>query len=629
VEAIDLPAPAIEPSHRSRSALVTLFSGAVALAAVIVMLVWARRGDVAGSEWAHGVEWPVQLTTNAGLDLQPALSPNQDAIAFVSDRTGSFEIYVKALDGSATETALTDDSGQNVQPSWSPDGMFIAYHSQRKGGIWIVPSRGGTGGGTARQIVTEGSKPAWSPDGASIAYQSDEHADVAPFGFAAQNGSTIRLVSAAGADPTEFTHSGAPPGGHAAPTWSPDGRYVLFAVFDGGSSNGLWLVDRRTGSTRLLYKRDEVYESAFAPDASSIYVAGGDALITRLSFDAATGTISGSPELIPIPGVPGVRGLSISRDGSRLAFAGLGLSSQIWAQPIRMDGTAAGPPRALTSDTSRRNSIPVVSPDGMKVAYMSKRRGELGNLWMMNIDGSHPIQLTSDRAFESQPVWSADGTRVVYHSRGGTEDGFFSVDVTTRKTSVLFRFDAGRSSTGDAPRAAAEIAELRLSPSTKQLAFSVREPPIGRRVLYASTLEGRPPRRLTDGSMSVGYPAWSPDERRLAVEIMDGSSTQAAVIEMETGVLRPLTDARGQSWVRSWSPDGRKVAAAVMRDGLWSLHALDANGGPARVMTPPGPPRVFVRYPDWSARGDLVVFERAEMVGNVWLLTRRAAQSSD
>jgi Tol biopolymer transport system component len=34
---------------------------------------------------------------------------------------------------------------------------------------------------------------------------------------------------------------------------------------------------------------------------------------------------------------------------------------------------------------------------------------------------------------------------------------------------------------------------------------------------------------------------------------------------------------------------------------------------------------VFVRYPDWSARGDLMVFERAEMTGNIWLLERRTA----
>ena len=155
---------------------------AIALATMVaVVLVWQRQGsDVSGSERGHGVQWPTQLTTNAGLDLHPALSPHGDAIAFVSDRSGSFEIFVRALHGSATEMPLTSDAGHNVQPSWSPDGKFVAYHSQRHGGIWIVPSRGGT----PTQIVTEGSKPSRSPDGTSIADQSDEHADVARFGFA-------------------------------------------------------------------------------------------------------------------------------------------------------------------------------------------------------------------------------------------------------------------------------------------------------------------------------------------------------------------------------------------------------------------------------------------------------------
>jgi Tol biopolymer transport system component len=71
--------------------------------------------------------------------------------------------------------------------------------------------------------------------------------------------------------------------------------------------------------------------------------------------------------------------------------------------------------------------------------------------------------------------------------------------------------------------------------------------------------------------------------------------------------------------VRSWSPDGGRLAAAVLRDGQWSLRALDLSGG-EQVITPPAPPRVFVRYPDWSARGELVVFERSEMTGNIWLM---------
>ena len=81
-----------------------------------------------------------------------------------------------------------------------------------------------------------------------------------------------------------------------------------------------------------------------------------------------------------------------------------------------------------------------------------------------------------------------------------------------------------------------------------------------------------------------------------------------------------MTHERGQTWVRSWSPDGRKIAAAVLREGRWSLQAIDVAGGGERAIMPPAPPRVYFRYPDWSPRGDLVVFERGEMVGNVWTI---------
>jgi TolB protein len=311
----------------------------------------------------------------------------------------------------------------------------------------------------------------------------------------------------------------------------------------------------------------------------------------------------------------------MSADGRRLGFAGLSTSSQLWAQHVSPDGSPKGDAVALTRDTSRRNSLPSISPDGSKIAYMSLRRGELPNVWLMDIDGRNALQLTSDETAEHQPKWFPDGQRIAYPSNRGNVRGVWSVSITTRREELLF--DMAR--TREVPRAAAplngRLAELDLAPSMSQAAFSLVAPPLGRRLLYVAGIDPFAPRALTDGTQSVGYPAWSRDERYIAVEVKDGSSTHAAIIDVQSGAMRRLTNERGQTWVRSWSPDGRKVAAAALRQGVWSLRAIDVETGLHMTISPPLGPGVFVRYPEWSPLGKAVVYERGETHGNIWMLT--------
>ena len=141
----------------------TLFPAmAVGLTAAIVLLgftAWPQRSAATEEvERTLGpradIASPVQLTTHPGLDLHPSFAPQGDAIAYASDRTGSFELYVRALSGTATEVPLTSDGRHNVQPAWSPDGSLIAFHSHGRG-IWVMPARGGVG----RQLAGEGSHP--------------------------------------------------------------------------------------------------------------------------------------------------------------------------------------------------------------------------------------------------------------------------------------------------------------------------------------------------------------------------------------------------------------------------------------------------------------------------------------
>ena len=153
-----------------------------------------------------------------------------------------------------------------------------------------------------------------------------------------------------------------------------------------------------------------------------------------------------------------------------------------------------------------------------------------------------------------------------------------------------------------------------------RIAFSLMTPPSGRRLLYVAAARPFEPRALGSPTISTGYPAWSPDETLLAVEIKDGGSTQAGVVDLHSGALRQLSHARGQTWVRSWSPDGKKMAVAAQRDGTWSLRWIDVKTGKESLFAPENPPRVYVRYPDWSAQGDRLLFERGEIRGNIWTI---------
>ena len=613
----DVPYKPWWPANRDA----TLAAVAAIACALVVTAGWmntrlapSQEVVIADAAAVH-VPWPVQVTTHHGLDMGPAFSPRGDALAFASDRSGAFELYVRPLGEGGTESALTADGGQNVQPAWSPDGTLIAYHSNRGGGIWVMPARGGV----ARQVAAEGSRPAWSPDGRRIAYQSDEHVDVTPSAFGASAGSTIWVVNPDGTGARAMTSSARPLGGHASPAWTPDGRFIGFTVFDGGRENGAWLVDTSTGLVTQLESGVRVYELAFAPDGRSIYMAGGEALIYRLPFDPQKGVRSGPLEPMALPGVPGVRGLSVSPDGTRLSFAGLALNSQVWSQPIRADGSAGGEATALTRDTSRRTSMAVISPDGSRIAYMSSRRGDPPNVWVMDIDGGGKVQVTSSDAAEGKPSWFPDGERLAYFSNRGESNGLWSLAVSTRRETLLLdvasqagaRFATGRPS------------EMEPAPSMTRAVLSVVGEPDARRRLYTTSLAAFEPKPIGSFTDSVGYPAWSPDERQLAVEIKDGSSTQAGVVDLSTGTLRRLTNERGQTWVRSWSPDGRKIAVAVLRGGQWSLRWIDVRTTGQGEITAPAPPNVYLRYPAWSPRNDVVVFERGELHGNIWMVPLR------
>ena len=176
-----------------------------------------------------------------------------------------------------------------------------------------------------------------------------------------------RSSDADGNNPRQLTASRPAARRSCLPGLDRDGRFVAFSVFDGARNNGVWLVSVETGETRPAAQRRcavitssrsrptirrSTWPAAIRSSRASRSTSSRDRL-WRTRVDARAW-----------------RGRRARADGlarwAPLVLPGLTTASQLWAQPIAPDGTGRGAARALTTDTSRRNSLPAVSPDGAR-----------------------------------------------------------------------------------------------------------------------------------------------------------------------------------------------------------------------------------------------------------------------
>jgi Tol biopolymer transport system component/DNA-binding winged helix-turn-helix (wHTH) protein len=590
-------------SRRGKATLIIGVLGALAAAAAGGWL-WLDRG----ADEPRPI-FPRQLTTSAGVDLFPALSPDGERLAYASDRSGAWEIYLRPTAG-GPDRPLTSDGYQNMQPAWSPDTRRIAYHSIARGGIWIVPLEGGA----ATQISDFGARPAWSPDGRRIAFQSDASADIGPAARAANLPSTIWIVEADGGQPRPLTQRGVPTGGHGAPTWSPDGRHVAF-VTAGFALSQIWAVDAAGGTPfPIVTDSPGAFDPAYLPDGRAL-VFTASRMVWRTPLNA-DGRSAGSAQAYVPASLEGLRHLSVARDG-RIALSALNLDASLSSVPIDAAGNATGPSRALTNDTRQRNSLPAFSPDGRRIAVMSSVSGSLPDVWTMNADGTDVRQVTDNRGYEADPSWTPDSREIIFKTIRDRAVGLWAVDVNSRRERRLMDF-------GPLDRIRREqglVEEAAISPDATRIAYTVLDPRTSTKALYVRRVGEAGSVRLTTGEPPAGYPAWSPDGNWIAVELFEPGRTDTAVVSASGGPLRRVTSRRGQAWVHGFSPDSSRVVFAGERNGVWNVYWVPRGGGDEHRVTNNTSVGVFMRYPAWSPRGDQIIYENGVVRGNVWLLT--------
>ncbi len=290
------------------------------------------------------------LACGAGAD-SPA-SREQDAIAFLSYRSGNGDIWVVTPGDTAAPVRLTTTESFDGFPAWSPDGSRIAFDTDRSAprnrDIWIMDADGGN----AHPIVEHPAYdllPGWSPDGRRIAFMSLRDSDwdanqpaAAPFI------ASIYVVDADGGGLTRLTDGQAH---DQTPVWLADGSAIVFS--------------------REVDGRGQLFH--MAPDGSDVR-----RLRTSETYDA---------------------GPAVSPDGSRLAFyAAAGGTAHLIV--MALDGST----ERVVTQRWPENYYAAWSPDGGRLCYTA-RVGDQWQLAVVDLQTGEEAQLTDDPARDEACAW--------------------------------------------------------------------------------------------------------------------------------------------------------------------------------------------------------------------------------
>jgi len=576
-----------------------------------------------------------RLTFDPGLQTEPTWSPDGRFIAYTSDRSGNFDIWVQQV-GGGNQLQITHSPAHDWQPDWSPDGSNIVFRSEREGGgLFVVPVLGGL----ERKVSSFGYYPRWSPDGSKILF-SDSSIPTPP----AKVASKLYLATLDGNEPHEVRLPDFTIGfdGLNSVCWHPDSQRISFVAQHAKLGWGFWTVPIAGGAPvksevmPAVEKQLEgfYYNFQWASSGKEIYfemISRGVTNLWKVVVDPATlSWVAGPERLTAGSGID--TEIALSRDGKRLAFCARIETIRVWSLPFNArTGQIKGEGQPLTAP----GIVPIfsdLSPNGRKLVFTA---GRLGNqkreLWEKSLeDGAERLLTVRDHEYEDMhPRWSRDGTRISYKrvvsnaEHTGTKFEIVILHVGSNEEQVLpLQADAVVSDwSADGQWL------LGFTDYQNRRHFSVCLFPVS-----ATNAEKEMRVVASDLEDSLFAQRFSPDDRWISFNaVRTRVSSTIYVVPWSGGEKIRITDSKYWSDKPRWSPDG-KILYFVSNQttgffNVWAIHFEPQEGKtigePFQVTSYEDPGKMIwpsLARMTLSLSEDRLVLPIQEVTGSIWML---------